>query len=302
MNLTLISILLSLLCAPLFSAGGFAHAGMPDGEKPLPELNAFIARVTENLKSDRLLQSQYTYNMRETTQRLDKDGHVKKTEVHLYEVYPSLDEDMTYQRLISENGKPVDPKKLEEEDRDYSKKAEERARKLAKDHRSEQEQRLAEETEASQKERKIIGELSKIYEIVLLHREIVDNHSAILVQFTPRPEYKPETREEKILKKIKGQALVSETDYQIIRAEVELVDDYSIGLGLLARVYKGAQMLFVRRKVNDEIWLPAEFHFIGSARALVFKQFRIDSTSLFSDYKKFSVTSSFEFSSRKPPN
>jgi len=248
-----------------------------------------------------LLQSQYTYNMQETTQRLDKDGHIKKTEVHVYEVYPSLEEDMTYQRLISENGKPVDTQKLEEQDRDYSKKAEDRARKLAKDHKTEQEQRLAEESEESQKERKIIADLYKIYEIVLLRREIVDNHSAILVQFTPRPEYKPETREGKIMKKVRGRALVSETDYQVIRAEVELVDDYSIGLGLLARVYKGARLIFVRRKVNDEIWLPAEFHFIGSARALIFKQFRIDSTSLFSDYKKFSVTSSFEFSSKKPP-
>ncbi len=133
--------LLFLFCSSPVFASDFSQAGTPDGDKPLPELSSFLAQVKGNLKSDRLLLSQYTYNMQETRKYLDKDGHVKKTEVHVYEVYPSLEEDMTYQRLISENGKPVDPRKLEEQDRDYSKKVEERARDQARENNSEQEQR-----------------------------------------------------------------------------------------------------------------------------------------------------------------
>jgi hypothetical protein len=285
-----------LLCLALFPVCGFAQIG----NGPLPELNAFLAKVRENLRSDRLLLSRYTYDMEETVRHLDKDGHVKKADVHVYEVYPSLEEEMTYQRLISENGKPVDEKKLEEQDRKFRKKVESRARSLAKEHKSDQEQRLAKEAEESQKERATIEDLFKIYEFTLLRREIIDGHSGILIQFTPKPQYEPQGRDGKIAQKVGGQALIGETDYQVIRIEAELVDDYSVGFGLLARVHKGARLIFLRRRVNNEIWLPAEFRFVGSTRALLFKQLRIDSTSLFSNYKKYSVSSSFEFSPRNP--
>jgi hypothetical protein len=290
-------ILSGLLCLLLLSARGLAQTE----NQPLPELNAFLMKVRENLKSDRLLLSRYTFDMEETVHQLDKEGQVRKNEVHVYEVYPSLEEDMTYQRLISENGKPVDAKKLEEQDRKFSKKAESRARGLAKEHKSDQEERLAKEAEESKKERETIEDLFKLYEFTLLRREIVDGHSGILIRFTPKTQYEPQTKDGRILKKVGGQALIGETDYQVIRIDAELVDDYSIGLGLLARVYKGAQLMFLRRKVNNEIWLPAEFRFVGSARALLFKQLRIESTTIFSNYKKYSVSSSFEFSPRTPP-
>jgi hypothetical protein len=45
----------------------------------------------------------------------------------------------------------------------------------------------------------------------------------------------------------------------------------------------------VRRKVNDEIWLPAEARFIGQARVLLVKTIRLDTLSEYSDYKKFTV-------------
>jgi hypothetical protein len=285
-----------VLCFAQLPVCGFAQSE----NQHLPELHAFLAKVKENLKSDWLLLSQYTFDMEESVRYLDKDGHVKKSEIRVFEVYPSLEEDMTYQRLISENGKPVDAKKLEEQDQKFSKKADSRARSLAKEHRSDQEQRLAKEAEESKKEREAIDDLFRIYEFALLRREIVDGHSGILIRFTPKPQYEPQTKDGKILKKVGGEALISETDYQVMRVEAGLIDDYSIGLGLLARVHQGARLIFLRRKVNNEIWLPAEFRFVGSVRALLLKQLRIESTSLFSNYKKYSVSSNFEFTPRTP--
>ena len=292
--------LVCVIGALLTPRGGFGQVPLPDMSPPLPDLNEFLARVKENLESDRLLLSQYTYNMQETRRDLDRGGSVKKTEVRLYEVYPSLDEDLNYQRLVSINGKRLDPKKLEEQDRKYSARVQERARKLAEEHKSDQEQRLAKVAEERQKEQETIEDLFRLYEFVLLGRESIENHPAILIRFTPKPEYKPQTKDGKILKKIRGKVLISESEHQIIRAEAEMTEDLSIGLGLLARVHKGTRLMFVRRKVNDEIWLPAEFHFIGSARALLLKMFRIESTNIFSDYKKFSVTSSYQLLPAKP--
>jgi len=295
-----LSVVMSLLCFAHASAGVVAQTEATGESQPLPELNTFLSRTKDNLKSDRLLLSQYTYNMKSTTRFLDKDGRVKKTEIREYEVFPSLDEDMNYERLISEDGRPVSSAKLEEQDQKYKKKADARARKLAGERKSEQAERLAKEAEESRKERETVEDLFNLYEFKLLRREISGDQSAVWIEFTPKPQYKPKTKDGEILKKLRGQVLISESDYQVIRADVELIEDYSIGLGLLARVHKGAQLKFIRQKVNHEIWLPAEFQFVGSARALVLRQLRVETISVFSEFKKFSVSSTYEFFNDRP--
>ena len=295
-----LKVFVSLFCFAYPSARGFAQTPTSPENRPLPELNAFLDRIKDNLKSDRLLLCQYTYNMKSSTRYLDKQGRVKKIENREYEVYPSLDEDMAYERLISKDGRLLDAAELDEQDRKYKKKAEASARKLAGERKNEQEDRLAKEAEESRKERETIEDLLKLYEFTLLRREMIDGHSAIWIEFTPKSQYRPQTKDGRILKKLRGRALVSDSDYQIIRVDVELNEDLSFGLGLLARMHKGATLRFMRRKINNEIWLPAEFELIGSARVLLLKQLRVESTSFFSEYKKYSVSSTYELMTGKP--
>jgi hypothetical protein len=293
-------VLLSLLWPPACFRYGFAQSEDHQTTRPLPDLNSFLEKMKENVRSDRLLLSRYTFTMQEINKRLDKNGAVKKTETRTYEIYPSLEEDETYQRLISENGVPVDPKKIREQDRKYNKKAHERARKLARDQRSDHERRLAKEAEELGKEKEVLDDLFALFEFVILRREILDGHSAILIQFAPNRQFRPKTDNGKLLKKFRGTALISETDCQVIHVEAELIDTVSIGFGLIARIHKGSRFVFTRKKINNEIWLPAEFHFVGSIRALLFKHLRIESIRRFSDYEKFTVSSTFEFLSGDP--
>ena len=41
--------------------------------------------------------------------------------------------------------------------------------------------------------------------------------------------------------------------------------------------------------MNDEVWLPARVHLIGTGRAVMFRRFAIDSVTEWFDYKKFGV-------------
>jgi hypothetical protein len=82
---------------------------------------------------------------------------------------------------------------------------------------------------------------------------------------------------------------VSETDYTIIRAEGEMIEDFTIGWGFAGRLYKGARAVFERTKVNGEVWLPSRQTFSGAGRALLFRRFSVDTVTTFSDYKKFTV-------------
>jgi len=289
-----------LFCHAYAPATAYAQAEASPETRPLPELSSFLARVRDNLKSDRLLLSQYTYNMKTTTRHLDGQGRAKKTETREYEVFPSLDEDLTYERLISEDGRALGVGKLEEQDSKYKKKADARARKLAEKRKSHPEEQRAREAEENRKEQETIEEIFKLYEFALLRREIADGHSAVWIDFTPKAKYRPQTKDGELLKKLRGRALISETDYQVIRVDVELIDDLSFGLGLLARVHKGAKLAFARQKVNSEIWLPVEAKFAASARALLLKQWRVEATSVYSNYRKFTVSSTYDFMGGKP--
>jgi hypothetical protein len=291
--------LIALVCVAEFLPGGYARVGQSGDERPLPELNAFLSGIKANLKSDRLLLSDYSYTMRSDTKYIDRKGRTQRTQVREYEVYPSLERDKTYRKLISKDGKLLAPEQLAEQDREHAGKAEASARKLSKESPRDRNRRLEKDAGEERKEREVIEELLKLYQFSILGRESVDDRSAIRMQFIPRPDFEPRTADAKILKKLRGYAVISEEDLQIIRVSVELIDDFSLGLGLLARVHKGSHLIFVRRKINDEIWLPAEFHFAGSARALIFKQLRVEATNTFSDYKKYSVSSSYEIMDRE---
>ena len=59
------------------------------------------------------------------------------------------------------------------------------------------------------------------------------------------------------MKAFKGKAWLSESEYELVRLDVEAVDSVSIGLGLVARMHKGTTASFSRRKVDGDTWLPA---------------------------------------------
>jgi hypothetical protein len=276
--------------------GVAAHAQ----EKPLPDLESFLRELRKTLHTDRVLLSQYTYLEKRTENNLDKKGRVTKTEVEVREMYPALDQDLGYERLISRNGKPVDPKDLEEKDGEQQRKVLERVRKMERETAVEKEKRLAKVAEERRKENESIDEAFALYAVSMKGRDVVDGHEAIVLEFRARPGFKVKTDAGKILKKLSGRAWINELDHELIRIEVDLVDTFSIGFGMFAKLNPGAHAIFQRRLVNNEIWLPAETRFTGTARVLLVKGMRMDISSEYSAYKKFSVETATSFSSPKP--
>jgi len=270
-------------------------------EGSLPDVDTFVRKSLENLRGDRLLQSRYTFNMRQSKFEQDENGNLQEVEVNEYEVYPSLDDEWTYRRHISQNGRRLDPEKIEKQDREHDKKLEELAKKLEKEGIDWETYRLRMEKTELQEEESIIRELPQIYDITIIGREIVDGTDALQIKFQPRPAYKHSSRETEILSKIAGRAWFCEKDYHLMRMEVAFVDNLSFGWGLLARLHKGSSIRLRRQYVNDEIWLPAELQIEGSARMLLLKKITINTTIKFSDYKKYSVKTSYSFPRNNQP-
>lgn len=103
-----------------------------------------------------------------------------------------------------------------------------------------------------------------------------------------------------MMRHFRVRAWISETDHELVRVDVEALDDLSIGWGLFARVHKGAHATYERRKINNEVWLPAEVTWTGSARVLLLKHLRERGTSEFFGYRKFSVGTSTTFTAAAP--
>lgn len=295
------SAVLVLLSGLLFLFSGAAlsqdsASSETSGSRPLPELAPFLQEVRARLHSDEALLGQYTFTERHTERELDRRGAVKKVKSETYEVYPSPEPGHTYRRLVERDGRTLDAQSLAEQDRKHEKKTGENRPDPASE-----EKRAARLAQARRKEEAGVEQVFRIYEIELAGRETLDGRSTIVLTFHPRPQAAAAGRSGRVLKALAGQAWIDEEDRQLVRVDAELVDNLSFGLGILARLQRGSRASLVRRKINGEIWLPAQARFSGSARLLLFKGLRVDALSEYADYRKFTVASSSDFRPESQP-
>jgi len=269
---------LSLLAAP------FALAQQPP--KPMPDTRAFLEEVRRNLASDETLLENYTFNEEYVERRLDSGGGLKKVKQELFQVYPSVEPGKVYRRLVAVDGRKLSDEELAEQDKKHEAKSERRLSRHAGEDEEERRARLEGDTE---KERDVVDEVFRMDDIRIAGRELIDGRPTIVVTFTPRPDYKPVTKGAKVIQKLDGRAWIDEEDKQLVRLEGRLLENVGVGPAKLARLQKGATAWFQRRKVNNEIWLPAEARFTGAAKVFLFFGGRMELQSRYSDYKKFSV-------------
>ena len=270
-----------------------AFLAVQDQPKPLPELKPFLAEVRKTLHTDRALLSRYTYTEKRTFMQLDSQQKPKKTEVNAFEVFPGSPEHVGYRRQIIKDGKLLSPGELKKEEQDLQKRIEDAERRRKQITPAERERRQAERL---RRENEIIDDVFGIYEIEMAGREDIAGRPAILLKFRPtRLTYKPKTSEGKNMQHVAGKAWIDEQDHQVARVELEVVDPISIGLGILAKLQKGAAIVSERRKFNDEIWLPVKTDVTLNARLLLLKGFNIRQIDEYSEHKKYIVDTILSF-------
>lgn len=256
-------------------------------ERPLPDFNTFAAEVKKHLATDEERQSGYVFNERRTEQKVNAAGRVTDESVKIYEVYPGLPGQDRYRRLIEEDGRPTPPDRLAQQDTQRRKKAEEYVRKQAV--ASERQQETRAQNKARQEYSAAVEDIFRVYDIQMVRREPIEGLDTILATLTPKRGARPLTDDGRVMRHFKARAWISESDYELVRVEIEAIDNLSFGLGLLARVHKGTVATYQRRKVNGETWLPLEVTWTASARVLLLRRLRLRGVSEFSNYRRYSV-------------
>jgi len=94
---------------------------------------------------------------------------------------------------------------------------------------------------------------------------------------------------------VAGRAWINENDHELARLHLEVIDPISIGLGILAKLQKGATIEYERRQFNDEIWLPVRIEIAFNLRLLLVKGLDMRQIIEYSDHKKYSVDTILKF-------
>ena len=260
-------------------------------DRPLPDQDAFLQETRTHLQTDATLQSSYVYVETRRERKQDGEGRVKEERVRVYESYPGLPGEERWERLMSEDGKPVSSATLAKQDAERRKRAEAMAERLATQPAKEHARQERAWTKYRQEREEQVGDIFVVFDINMVGRETIEGHETIAFSLTPKPKSSPRTREGEIMRHFAVRAWISESDHELVRLDAKALDNVSFGLGL-ARLHKDSELSFLRRKINGEVWLPAVVTYRGSGRVGLLFTLRRSGSSEFSDYRKFTVDTS----------
>jgi len=235
----------------------FIAAGLAAQEKPLPERKAFFDATRGNLERAQTRQNGYAYRERRRELHTNPFGRLGTgTGTEEYDVTPLPDGGVA-RTLVARDGQPV------------------------KDAETTNSRPRARTSKKS-----VVADTAETLDLVLDHRERVNGRDVIVIMFSPRADAKPETREGKLARNFRGKIFVDEADAEVVRVEATAIEDISYGLGVVARVNKGATVTLLRERVDAGTWLPTSIRFSGEGRAMVFRRLRVDHLIEWFNYRR----------------
>lgn len=258
----------AILILLLIQMDSKATAQSAVADRSLPAAS-FLEAVHQNLGrqyDDAFLLDGFTYHVKSTRDEMTADGKLKGRQSSDYDV---IYNNGVLQKLVWKDGKPPSSK-----DAAATKRVP-----IAADARSRQ--------KAIREAKAVVDDIFRVTNLRIVRREVIRDRPAIVVEFSPRNDVKPQTGDGKrILTRIQGFAWVDETDQVLARIELHLIEDYKQGGPLAVKIEKGSKISRDWLKFRDEIWLPG-----SETRHLTLssfgQRFQVRRTA-YSDYKKFS--------------
>jgi hypothetical protein len=222
----------------------------------------------------------YGFSQRVDARRLDLQGRLKSKDVKIYDVM--LLDGSPYRRLVARDDRPLPPGEEKKEQEKLTRSIAERREETA----AQRAQRLADYDRRPEWQREAWRELPEAFDFRLAADEVWDGYSLYVIEATPRQGYQPRSRTAKVLAHVQGKLWVDKQEYQLLKAEVEVVDTISVGL-FLVRLAKGSRAAFEQTRVNVEVWLPSQVRAFVSARLGLLKVLRIEQEISYSKCREF---------------
>jgi hypothetical protein len=291
---------LNLILSCLLVAPALAQQAV---NPPLPDIRQLMREVQDHQKQLDKVRESYTYTSLQTTQDIDSNGQVKKTETQENEDF--FVNGHVIERTIKKNGQPLN-------DHDQQKE-------------TERVTRLVEKAAKTPRDQPLEGpsiSVSRLLEIMDLRNErrlSYRGRPTIVFNFVGRKDARTHGLAEDASKKLAGTVWIDEADRQVAHLEVSFTDNFRVAGGLFASVDKGSNFRFDQEPVshsgeedpsfgsasNGELWLPTGGEGSMQARVLLLKSFRQHFSEKDYDYKRFRVETqqpkSAKFAPEKKP-
>jgi len=254
--------------------------------EPLPDIAALLKELQANEERVENLLENYSYTQKTSQRELDKSGVLKEKESETVQL--SFYKGYRIRRTIEKNGKTLNEKDQQDEDKTVEKRVEEIEKKIKKE-----EAKNAQQTQAGppdENSRRVsLAEILRASNLINPRRERLKGRDVIVFDFEPNPSFDFKNAKSilKFFGKTAGAIWVDVDKKQVIRIEAVLADSFKIGGGLLFKIKEGASFEQQNELINDEIWLPAVTNINLSAKALLLKGINLNVLVKASNYRKF---------------
>jgi hypothetical protein len=257
----------------VLSAWVFAILAQQPSAPDLPDIRQLMNEVQEHQKQVEKAREDDTYTALITTQDIDSNGRVTKTESEEDENF--FVNSHLIARMVKKDGKPLDP----HEDRKETK----RVIKLV------EKAQVTPPGQPIQGQTISIGRLLEIMDVRNPRRETYHGRATIVFDFIGRKDAKTHGLVEDASKKLQGTLWIDEADRQVAHLEVSFNDNFHVAGGVFATVQKGSNFHFDQAPVGGGVWLPTGGEGSMQARLLMFKNLRQHYFERDYDFKRFSV-------------
>jgi len=105
------------------------------------------------------------------------------------------------------------------------------------------------------------------------------------LKFRPNPEFDPPSRETIIYKGMEGTMVVEPRDLRLVRIDSSLVENVTLGWGLLARLNKGGRITLEQSLLPDGEWETTRMTLDFTGKAFLFKTIRIKQRQTITDFR-----------------
>lgn len=241
--------------------------------QPLPDIRQLMYEVQAHQRQLDKVRENYTYSTFETTQDIDSNGKVTKTESVEQEDF--FVNGHLIARTVKKDGKPLG-------DHDQQKETDRVTKLVEKAEKTPPDQPL-------EGQKISISRLLEIMEVRNPRRETYHSRSTVVFDFVGRKDAKTHGLLEDVSKKLLGTLWIDEADRQVAHMDVSFIDNFHVAGGLLANIQKGSNFHFDQSPVNDGLWLPTGGQGAMQAKLLMVKNLRRNFQERDYDYKRFRV-------------
>ncbi|MDE3106283.1 MAG: hypothetical protein KGK08_14025 [Acidobacteriota bacterium] len=250
---------------------------------PLPDIPTLLKAVEAHQRAEEAAQRDYTYHSFVTSRTLDSHGQLKKSSTAEFDHF--VLDGVPVRRMVRKDGKDLTPDELAKEDQRLEKEAR---------HASERRSRAdaaGKETDPTGHDEVTVSRLLELGQFLHPQRVQLNQRSAIRVDFQGDPNAHTRNHAEAVIRDMAGTAWIDEADQTLVQVDGHFVNSFKIGAGLVMNIQKDTNFHVQWRKINDEVWLPAQLNASGAARILLVDSFHGTIDVTYADYRKYRTSS-----------